>query len=98
MGAGVKIDDFGGNAVDGAEFRDLGAVLAEQPGEPLPHLPGGGLGVGHGQNFVRGNAAAAEHVAQSSHQDSGLSAAGYRQKQHGPVHSVHRLRLLRVQL
>ena len=94
---GIKIDDFGGNAVDGAKLRDLGAVLPKQPGEPLPHFPGGGLGIGHGQNFVRRDAAAAEHIAQAGHQHGGLSAAGHRQKQHGALHGVHRLRLLRIE-
>ena len=77
MRPGIKIDDFRGNAVDRANLRDLRTVLTKKPDEPLLHLPGGRLGVGHGQDRVRRDPAAAEHIAQPGHQHRGFSAAGY---------------------
>ena len=97
VGPGVKINDLGGNAVDGAKFRDVGAVLAKQAGKALPHLPGGGFCVGHGQDFVGRDPAAAEHIAQAGHQHGGFSAAGHGQQQDRALCGVYRLCLLPVQ-
>ena len=94
---GIKIDDFGGNAVDRANLRDLRTILAKKPDEPLLHFPGGRLGVGHGQDRVRRDPAAAEHIAQPGHQHRGFSAAGYGQKQHRAVYGVNSFQLLRIE-
>ena len=94
---GIVGDDLGGHAVDGADLRGMGAVLAEQGGKALLHLPGGSPGIGHGENLVRRNAAAAQHIAQAGHQHGGFPAAGHRQQQHRALHGVHRLLLLAVQ-
>ena len=90
MGLRVKINDFGRNTVDGAKFRDVRAVLAKQTGKSLLHLLSCGFCVGHGQNFVDWNPAAAEHIAQASHQYGGFSAAGHGQQQDCTFYSVHR--------
>ena len=97
VGLSVKINDLGGNAVDGAKFRDVGAVLAKQAGKALLHLPGGGFCVGHGQDSVGRDPAAAEHIAQAGHQHGGFSAAGHGQQQDRALCGVYRLCLLPVQ-
>ena len=97
MSAGVKINDLGGNAVDGAELRRLGAVRPEQTGKALLHLLCGGFGIGHGQDASSGDAPAAEHISQAGHQHRGLAAAGHGQEQHRPVHGVDCFRLLRIE-
>ena len=97
VGPGVIGDDFGRNAVDRPKFRDFRAILSEKRRKALLHLPGGRFRVGHGQNFIRRDAAAAEHIPQPGHQHGGLSAAGDRQQQDCPLHGVDRFLLLGVQ-
>ena len=93
---GIEGDDLGGDAVDGAELRNLRAVIPEQPGKALLHFAGGSPGIGHGQDLIRGDAAAAQHVAQTGHQYGGFPAAGHRQQQHRAVYGMDSFRLLRV--
>ena len=94
---GVVSDHHGAQAVDGAEGEPPGLLLPEEAYKPGPHVPGGGHGVGHGENLLRRDAPAAEHVPQPGDQHSGLAASRHSQEQRGPLRQADRLLLLRVQ-
>ena len=94
----IVADDAAAHPVDGAEFQQLGGLLAEEAGETGPHVPGGGHRVGHGEDALRGHAPDVAQVADAGHQHRGLAAARHCQQQHRPLPCPHRSLLLGVEL
>ena len=95
-GSGIG-DELGGDTVDGAKLQAPCQFFSKEGGESAPHVLCGGPGIGHGQDSARINAAAENHVAQTDHQDSGLSAAGRGKQQHRPLYGENRFPLLGIQ-
>ena len=81
----VEADDPGADTVDGAKLQPPGQLLSEDGGKALLHVPGGGDGVGHGEDIFRRHAPAQNEVSQPQHQDGGFAAAGNGQQKDRPL-------------
>ena len=81
---GVAGDDGLAQAVDGAEGQFLRVLLPEEGDEAALHVPGGGHGVGDGEQLPGIHPLAVDQIAQPGHQGGGLAAARHRQQQGGP--------------
>ena len=90
-------DDGGAHPIDGAEGQLFRQLRAEEGGEALAHIPGGGDGVGHGEDAPGVHPQPQHQVADAAHQHGGLAAAGHRQQQHRPVHGLDGGLLLGIQ-
>ena len=93
-GIGYKL---GGDTVDGAKLQTPCQFFTKEGSESAPHVLCGGPGIGHGQDPARIDTAAENHVAQTNHQDGGLSAAGRGKQQHRALHGENRFPLLGIQ-
>ena len=92
----VVLDDPGGQAVDGAKLQPPGPGAPKGPGKPLRHVPGGGHGIGHREDPLRGHPPAEDQVPQPVEEDRGLPAPRHRQKEDGPLSGLDRRLLLGV--
>ncbi len=94
---GVVLDDHRAQAVDGAEGQLVRVLLAKEAGEPGLHIPRGRYSIGHGEDALRADALAVEHVPQPGDQHRGLAAPRHSQQQDGPLRLTDGLLLLPVQ-
>ena len=90
-------DDGGAHPVDGAEGQPLRQLRPEEGGKAPAHIPGGGDGVGHGEDAPGVHPQPQHQVADAADQHGGLAAAGHRQQQHRAVHGLNGGLLLLVQ-
>ena len=93
----IGADDLAAHAVDGAELQPLRSLLPKKSGKAGTHIPGGGHGIGHGQDLLRRDPPGQTQIAHPGHQDGGLAAAWDGQQQHRTVHRLDRLLLLPIQ-
>ena len=93
----IGADDLAAHAVDGAKLQPLCSLLPKEGGEACAHIPGGGHGIGHGQDLLRRDPPGQTQIAHPGHQDGGLAAAWDGQQQHRAVHRLDRLLLLSIQ-
>ena len=77
---------------------EVSNVWSQQLRQPVPHLPGRSVGEGDCGDAVRRNTAYANQIGDALGDDAGLTAARTCDDQQRPVHRLHGLSLLGVQL
>ena len=97
LGTLIGPNDSAAHSVDGAKLQPVGQRLAEEGGEAPGHIPGGGDGVGHGEDVFRRHALGDE-VANAGDQHRGLAAARHCQQQHRSGEGLDGLLLLGVKI
>ena len=94
---GVSPQDLGGHRVEGAEPAQAFGGRADLGGDPLPHLLGGLVGEGDGEDLPRLRPAGGEKVRKARGQHAGLARARARQHQHGALCRFNSRPLLRIE-
>ena len=94
---GVGPDHHRAQAVDGAEGQLVRVFFTEEADEPGFHILCSRHGVGHGEDPLRADALAVEHVPQPGHQHRSLAAPRHSQQQDRAVRLTDCLLLLTVQ-
>ena len=84
------------DGVEGAEPQALGAG-ADQPLDPLEHLPRRLVGEGDGKDLAGKRPPGRQDMGKAGDQHPGLAGAGAGQDQNRPVERLHRRALLLVQ-
>ena len=97
LGALIGPNDSAAYSVNGAKLQPVGQGLAEKGGEAPGHIPGGGDGVGHGEDVLRRHALGDE-VANAGDQYRGLAAARHCQQQNRSGEGLNGLFLLGVKI
>ena len=81
-----------------ADSKTFGRIAAEQLAYPLLHLPRRFIGKGHGRNVIGIDAAGLYQIGNLLSDNTGFTAAGTGENQHGAVDIAHGLTLSWVQL
>ena len=91
----LTAEHTGADAVEGSDPVGK-AYLRHQHPSPLPHLPGGLVGEGHGEDTPRGDTVGGGEVRDTVREDASLPRAGARQHEHGSAFDGDGLALARV--
>ena len=99
--ASIICDHTGADPVDGPELksaRRIGKLRAEHPFKPPSHVLRRRHGIGYGQDLLRQNAKAEEHISKPCHQNGCLSGSRNSKNKDRTVHCLNGPVLLICQL